>query len=230
MHAALQAQRVIKFAKKNTSLARSRMQHEMKRTIGAAVKLEVHVRTATLGRAAALLAGATKASAAGISRTTAHKHARLHTIVLLAVGQTRLCRDTKTWTLDLSFVLRVCVSSSCLTWVRVLFLTHSSVSATMLASRVRSFACRTAPRCRRVMSSLAALATATAHYDLIVIGSGPSAVACARESARFGKLGTRGTHCVLSIKLLAACPWDNLDTRRDIACEKVQDRVAVPMT
>jgi hypothetical protein len=54
----------------------------VERTIGAAVKLEVHVRTATLGRAAALLAGATKASAAGISRTTAHKHARLHTMVL----------------------------------------------------------------------------------------------------------------------------------------------------
>lgn len=40
----------------------------------------------------------------------------------------------------------------------------------------------------RSSSNLTAVAAATAHYDLIIIGSGPSAVACARESAgRFGK-------------------------------------------
>jgi hypothetical protein len=55
------------------------------RTIGAAVKLDVHVRTAALGRVAALLTGATKASAAGTSRTTAHKHACLHTMLQLFV-------------------------------------------------------------------------------------------------------------------------------------------------
>jgi NADPH-dependent 2,4-dienoyl-CoA reductase/sulfur reductase-like enzyme len=82
----------------------------------------------------------------------------------------------------------VLASAAALNWVLRVVCKTSSVSATMLANGGRSFACRTAPRCRRDMSSLAALATATAHYDLIVIGSGPSAVACARESARFGKV------------------------------------------